>query len=222
VVYQTCGFVARLVQATPQDRVDRQDNPLSQALGAGLPHSKEKWGAAPFDQAQAPGSVVSGCHCNRVWGYLFEVGGGRLGQRFLLALPRPAVSAGFKVPTVSSPPRTPHGAPRVIVCDYNALLHSVTGLLRMSGFAVFQAYDGPAAAQLCEFMPEIDMLILNTEGTGVDTAALVHDVRRTHPDLPVLHIGTHPLPGLPDNVPTLAETFTAEQLLGTVKGLLDR
>jgi hypothetical protein len=31
---------------------------------------------------------------------------------------------------------------RIVICDYNALLLSVTGLLRMSGYAVFQAQDG--------------------------------------------------------------------------------
>lgn len=118
------------------------------------------------------------------------------------------------------PPRTPRGAPRVVVCDYNALLQSVTGLLRMSGYAVFQAYDGDAAAQLCRYMPDIDLLILNTEGTGVNTPALVRDVRRIHPGLPVLHIGLHPLPGMAEDVPNLPDTFTADELLTTVRGLI--
>src|SRR5690349_12575028 len=34
---------------------------------------------------------------------------------------------------------------RIVICDYNALLLSVTGLLRMSDYAVFQAHDGWAA-----------------------------------------------------------------------------
>ena len=109
-----------------------------------------------------------------------------------------------------------------MVCDYNALLHSVTGLLRMSGYAVFQAYDGAAAAQLLQYMPEIDLLILNTEGTGVDTPALVREVRQTRPGLPVLHIGTHPLPGMAADIPNLPETFTAEELLTTVGDLMER
>jgi CheY-like chemotaxis protein len=31
---------------------------------------------------------------------------------------------------------------RIVICDYNALLLSVTGLLRMSSYSVFQAHDG--------------------------------------------------------------------------------
>jgi response regulator RpfG family c-di-GMP phosphodiesterase len=77
---------------------------------------------------------------------------------------------------VSTPPVTPHGAPRVVVCDYNALLQSVTGLLRMSGCAVLQAYDGQAAEELCRLMPDIDLLVLNTEGTGMNTPDLVHTI----------------------------------------------
>ena len=54
---------------------------------------------------------------------------------------------------MSAPPRTPPGAKRVVICDYNTLLQSVTALLRMSGYAVFQAYDGEAASDICRFMP---------------------------------------------------------------------
>ena len=53
--------------------------------------------------------------------------------------------------TVWSSPAISAPAARIIICDYNALLNSVTGLLRMSGYAVFQAYDGLAAEEL--FVP---------------------------------------------------------------------
>jgi hypothetical protein len=32
---------------------------------------------------------------------------------------------------------------RIVICDYNALLLSVTGFLRMSGYRVFQAMGCP-------------------------------------------------------------------------------
>jgi hypothetical protein len=44
---------------------------------------------------------------------------------------------------------------RIVICDYNALLLSVTGLLRMSGYCVFQAHDGQAARELCVGLPTI-------------------------------------------------------------------
>jgi len=109
---------------------------------------------------------------------------------------------------------------RIVICDYNALLQSVTGLLRMSGYCVFQAYDATAARELCGQLPDIEMLILNTTGTGVDSATLVREIRERHPTLPVLHIGNRELDGMADDVPTLAESFTAQQLLTTVAGLM--
>jgi response regulator RpfG family c-di-GMP phosphodiesterase len=121
---------------------------------------------------------------------------------------------------MSSPPATPPGGMRVIICDYNALLQSVTGLLRMSGYHVFQAYDGQAAQELCAYLPEVDLLVLNTEGTGMDTPELVSRVRKTHPGLPVLHIGKAPIPGMPDYVLNLADSFGVDQLLAAVRTLV--
>ena len=109
---------------------------------------------------------------------------------------------------------------RIVICDYNALLLSVTGLLRMSGFVVFQAYDARAALELCGELPNIELLILNTTGTGTDSPSLVREVREKHPSLPALHIGPSALAGMPANVPTLNESFTADELLAAVRGLL--
>ena len=111
-------------------------------------------------------------------------------------------------------------ARRIVICDYNALLLSITGLLRMSGYSVFQAHDGLAARELCYELPNIALLILNTTGSGTDTPTLVQLIRREHPDLPALHIGNAPLAGMPANVPTLTESFTADQLLKTVESLM--
>jgi response regulator RpfG family c-di-GMP phosphodiesterase len=121
---------------------------------------------------------------------------------------------------VSSPPATPPGAVRVVICDFNALLVSVTGLLRMNGYSVFQAYDGQAAAELCRELPDIGLLVVDTGGTGMYTPALVRTARKTHPGLPVLHIGKSTIPGMPPGVPTLEESFTADQLLSAVGALV--
>jgi len=116
--------------------------------------------------------------------------------------------------------RAPFYGRRIVICDYNALLVSVTGLLRMSGYCVFQAYDAGAARELCRELPNIELLILSTTGIGTDAPSLVRAIRGVHPSLPVLHIGTLVLDGMPADVPTLAESFTADQLLMAVEGLL--
>ena len=122
---------------------------------------------------------------------------------------------------MSSPPvRSRSEGRRIVVCDYNALLLSVTGLLRMAGYCVFQAHDGHAADELCTELPEISLLILNTEGTGLDVGKLIRKVRVQVPDLPVLHIGGSIPPGLPGDVPTLDEDFTPDHLLMTVGELI--
>lgn len=129
-----------------------------------------------------------------------------------------------KDPTVLALVHDPSGSQgrRIVICDYNALLLSVTGLLRMSGYCVFQAYDAEAARELCFQLPDISLLVLNTTGTGTDTPTLVRQIRVNHPNLPVLHIGASALDGMPADVPTLAESFTAGQLLTAVEALLSQ
>ena len=90
----------------------------------------------------------------------------------------------------------------------------------MSGFCVFQAHDGQAARELCRELPNIELLVLNTSGTGTDTPSLIRAVRANQPGLAVLHIGSSAPQGLPDDVPSLTETFTADELLEAVSALL--
>ena len=111
---------------------------------------------------------------------------------------------------------------RIVICDYNALLLSVTGLLRLSRYCVFQAHDGHAAEELCVELPDIALLVLNTYGTGIDVGDLIRRVRAAKPGLSVLHIGSTIPHGLPDDVPTLEETFTPDQLLVAVGALIER
>ena len=90
----------------------------------------------------------------------------------------------------------------------------------MSGYCVFQAYDGQAANELCQYLPEIDLLVLNTEGTGTDTPRLVHTLREAQPGLPVLHIGKEPLREMPADVPHMSDTFKPAELLDVVNTLI--
>lgn len=92
----------------------------------------------------------------------------------------------------------------------------------MSNYCVFQAYDGLAAQELCTQLEDIKLLILNTEGTGMDTGTLVRSIRRRVPNLAALHIGATSPPGMPEDVPNLDESFNAGQLLAQVESLLTR
>ena len=90
----------------------------------------------------------------------------------------------------------------------------------MSGYIVFQAYDGRAATELCGQLDDIELLVLNTFGTGIDLGELIRDVRERRADMPVLHIGNSVPEGVPPDVPTLAEDFTPETLLLAVEALM--
>ena len=122
------------------------------------------------------------------------------------------------MPALRTPPSKNGG--RIVICDYNQLLQSVTGLLRMSGYRVYQAYDGLAAEELCGQLADIELLVLNTFGTGIDLGELIRAVRQQRPNMPVLHIGNSVPESMPPNVPTLAEDFTAEALLLAVEALM--
>ena len=89
----------------------------------------------------------------------------------------------------------------------------------MSGYSVYQAYDGLAAEELCVQLEDIALLVLNTFGTGIDVGELIQVIRRRRPNLPVLHIGNSAPDSLPPDVPTLAEDFTADTLLRSVEAL---
>jgi hypothetical protein len=85
---------------------------------------------------------------------------------------------------------------------------------------VFQAHDGWAAQELCVLLPNIELLVLNTYGTGLNVGELCRNVRTSKRGLPILHIGSNTPVGLPGDVPTLAEDFNAEGLLSTVGALI--
>ena len=91
----------------------------------------------------------------------------------------------------------------------------------MSGYAVFQAYDGAAARELCALLPDIRLVVFNTYGTGLDLAELIRAIRQHDPEMPVLHIGNKMPAGLPADVPTLKEDFTPDSLLLSVAELME-
>jgi hypothetical protein len=63
--------------------------------------------------------------------------------------------------------------------------------------------------------------VLNTYRTGIDVGELCNNVRARKPGMTILHIGSTIPDGLPDDVPTLPEDFTAESLLLTVRALVE-
>jgi len=108
---------------------------------------------------------------------------------------------------------------RVVICDHNVLLLSVTGVLRKSGYCIFEAHDGAATEELCLTLPDIGLLIVNTASTYASTLEVIRTVRAANPAFPILHIGTRTAQDTPDDVPTLDAPFSSERLLEVVDEL---
>jgi DNA-binding response OmpR family regulator len=130
---------------------------------------------------------------------------------------------------LSAPSSGLHQGAHIVVADEKpALLDMMVRTLRAADHCVFQAYDGLAAFELALALRNIDLLVTNTRLPGLNGPQLIRRVREELPKLPILYIKNHDHPhdkipdGLPANVPTLAEPFTAEQLLEAVRPLLDR
>jgi DNA-binding response OmpR family regulator len=128
---------------------------------------------------------------------------------------------------LSPPPHLPQGAHIVVADEKPALLDMMVRTLRADDHRVFQAFDGQAAFELALAL-DIDLLITNTRMPGLNGAELIRHVRALLPTLPILHIQNQGEvldrgpDGIPADVPTLSEPFTAEQLLAAVRPLLQR
>lgn len=122
-------------------------------------------------------------------------------------------------------PENARGPWRVVVTDDDPrLVLSIVHTLRAAGHCVFAAYDGESACELALELPSLDLLITNTRIGTTSGRELIRQVRREKPGLPVLHIG-EPLPnhdGLLDDVPSLSEPFTGNELLAHAGRLIAR
>jgi DNA-binding response OmpR family regulator len=127
---------------------------------------------------------------------------------------------------MSSPPLAlPTGAHIVVADQKRPLLEMMVKTLRSANHRVFQAYDGQAAYELALALQTIDLLITNTEMPGLKGPELIRRVRALMPALPILYIRNQGRvsgapDGLPSDVPTLGEPFTAQELLAAVGPLL--
>jgi CheY-like chemotaxis protein len=105
----------------------------------------------------------------------------------------------------------------------------LTGILRDAGHTVFCAYDGLSAIELMLQVPNLSLLITNTrlghvDGVTIDGPKLIRLARRLQPGLPILHVGDigDYVIGVPADVPTLTEPFTADALLSLVDDVVVR
>jgi DNA-binding response OmpR family regulator len=115
------------------------------------------------------------------------------------------------------------------VADENPeLLDYMVAILRSANCRVFQAHNALAALELTLGLGTIDLLITDASRPRIKGPQLIRQVREKMPTLPILYIANRELSletvpdGLPPDVPTLREPFTASQLLAAARALLSR
>ena len=112
---------------------------------------------------------------------------------------------------------------RIVVTDDDTrLLVMLVKMLKDAGHCVFAAYDGLAACELAEYIPDLDLVVTNTRLVNLDAPELIQRVRSAKPWLAVLHIGDSlPQTGPLADVPSLREPFSSGELLKAVDSLLE-
>ena len=119
----------------------------------------------------------------------------------------------------------PEGCTVVVADEDRALLAFMVDALRESGCRVFAAYDARAAYDLVA-QHQVDLVVTNSCVGQVAGDHLVNALRRVRPALPILHISAGRQQDreveakIPADVPSLAEPFTAQELLVAVRALL--
>jgi DNA-binding response OmpR family regulator len=117
------------------------------------------------------------------------------------------------------------GKRAIVAAAEPGLVGFVTLVLYGVDCVVFRAYDALAAYELA-IQLNVDFVVTNSAVGQVEGDTLVRALRRRLPDLPVLHISAGEdrdrkvEAGLPEDVPSLEEPFTDEQLVEAVRSIL--
>jgi two-component system cell cycle sensor histidine kinase/response regulator CckA len=126
------------------------------------------------------------------------------------------------------PSGTPFSGRYVIVADEDqAVVAFLIHLLRDEGHAAFHAYDALSATQLAKALPQVDLVMSNTQVVGADGVALIHQLRQSRPELPIIYLAnirrsTPELEAqLPADIQILREPFTAANVKTAIRPLLN-
>jgi EAL domain-containing protein (putative c-di-GMP-specific phosphodiesterase class I) len=96
------------------------------------------------------------------------------------------------LPPVSEDARAKAGPPRVLVADdEHELLRGYVRLLGRGGFVVDAASDGATALELIG-QHDYDVVLSDISMPGLDGISLLKNIRKNHPDLPVILITAEP------------------------------
>jgi two-component system cell cycle sensor histidine kinase/response regulator CckA len=119
---------------------------------------------------------------------------------------------------------TPGAARILVVDDDDAVRTVVSRALREEGYDVVAVGDGVAALDAVRTADlPYDLVVSNNHMPRMGGTELVAQLRRSHPQLPILHLDdlsrSHQAE-LPADVPNLAKPFSLETLVAGVERLL--
>ncbi|CAN5475488.1 hypothetical protein BH09GEM1_BH09GEM1_29060 [soil metagenome] len=156
-------------------------------------------------------------------GYVWVESEPELGSKFSVFLPPARGSERRSGPNRS---KTASGGEQILLVeDEDAVRRVARRALEIHGYRIHEASDGPSAIQLASKC-EIDMVLTDVMMPGMLGPALVRELRRDRPNLPVLFMSGHTdeivRDGLIDPAtPFLPKPFTPAQLAQKVREVLD-
>ena len=108
----------------------------------------------------------------------------------------------------------------LIVDDEPTILRVARTILEKAGFIVLSATDGPQALGMLDTQA-VDALLTDLRMPGMSGTELIVEVRRRYASLPVAYMTAYSEdPGLTD-VPLLRKPFGAQELINTVKKVME-
>ena len=111
--------------------------------------------------------------------------------------------------------------------DEDAVRVFVERVLTGAGYRVVTATSGTSALELAALQAHLDLLFTDVIMPGMSGVQLAEELAKVHPGLPVIYASGYSEEGLPSGagettVPYLPKPFSAEQLLASVREVLDR
>jgi two-component system NtrC family sensor kinase len=206
--------------------------------GTGMPREVMNRAFEPFFTTKPPGTGT-GLGLSQAYGFAKQSGGHiriysevGVGTAIKLYFPRltghPDIPAWSARETTAPAPATGGSETVLVVEDDPQVNMLATEALQEHGFRVLSASDGPAALQLIENAPPIDLLVTDVVlPNGMNGRQLADEVRRRRPGIRVLYVTGYTRNAiihhgrLDPDIDLLTKPFTAEALTRKIRSILD-
>ncbi len=211
----------------PQPSAERFAQVTVSDTGRGMSPEVRRHIFEPFFTTKGP-ATGTGLGLATVYGIVSQAGGAigvdsapGAGSAFHVYLPAAATAAPVAPAAAAPAAAQGHGEKIVIVDDEPSVLQAASRILCRNGYTTLEAASGAEALRLISDS-DCALLLTDTVMPGMSGFVLAERAARLRPGLRVLHMSgnTGPDPGDSKKV-FLQKPFTAEALLGKVRGLLE-